>query len=206
MAGIAGIKYMLNKYNFLVNKFVSKSGHQPEISGVLVTKYGTVATDRYTLLEVSAPDSALSDYPIIPNNETAETETHIMPIDAANQLQANLKKIKGNLPILENAASLKLTESSQAGFITTNLETAAPVIYRKIDGEYPNYKQIMPTGEPVHTFNVSPDFLKRIAEVYCAIGNASVEVKLYGDNMPITFEAKTPQGQNVKALLMPIKS
>lgn len=197
---------MLNKYNFLVNKFVSKSEHQPEISGVLVSKSGTAATDHYTLLEVSAPDMELSDFPVIPNNETAETETHIMPIDAANQLQADLKKIKGNLPILQNTASLKLTEPDQAGFITTNLEMAKPVIYQKIDGEYPNYKQIMPTGDPVYTFNVSPEFLKRIAEVYCTIGNASIEVKCYGDIMPITFEAKTPQGQTVKALLMTIKS
>jgi DNA polymerase III sliding clamp (beta) subunit (PCNA family) len=202
---------MLNKYNFLVNKFVSKSGVKPEISGVLVTKTGTAATDRFTLLEVSAPDMELSDYPIIPGQETAETEAHIMPIDAANQIQADLKKIKGNLPILQNTASLKLTEPDQAGFITTNLEMAKPVIYRKIDGEYPNYKQIIPTGDPVYTFNVSPEFLKRIAEVYCAIGNTSVEVKLYPDkdglfNQPITFEAKTPQGQTVKALIMPIKS
>ena len=202
---------MLNKYNFLVNKFVSKSGHQPEISGVLVTKTGTVATDRYTLLEVSAPDMELSDYPIIPGQETAETETHIMPIEAAIQLQADLKKIKGNLPILQNTASLKLTEPDQAGFITTNLEMAKPVIYRKIDGAFPDYKNIIPTGEPAFTFNISPEYLKRVAEVYTAIGNASVEVKLYPDkvglfNQPITFEAKTPQGQTVKALLTTIKS
>ncbi len=192
----------------LAVKFASKSATQAEINGVLVTPEKTVATDRYTLLEVENPkDFTLEDFPKVPNNETAEITTHIMPLESAKLLEANLKKVKNSsLPVLQNAAGLKLEAENQAGFVTTNLESATPIIYQKIDGEFPDYQQIVPKEKSVIEFNVSPEFLKRIAETYQAIGNASVNVKYYGDNQPLVFEAKTCFNQNVKALLMLIKS
>lgn len=199
---------MINKYNLLVNKFVAKNQTSPALANILVTPKVTCATDRYTLLEVeTAPDYKLEDYPIIPNIVNVEIEAHVMPIDAANQLLANLKKAKSpKLPILETASAIKAGDETQAGFVTTNLETASPLIYKKIDDKFPEYQSIMPAVTPVLELNVSPDYLKRIAEVFTTIGNASVNIKFYGEMNPVVFEAKTPQGQRVTALLMPIKS
>lgn len=201
---------LLNIYNFLPRQFASKKGHHTETRGVLIDPAAkvTAATDRYTLLQVTAPLAELSDFPIVPGNPTeAPAAAHIMPAKAAQQIEGNLKKIKSAaLPILTHAAPLKIEQENTAGYVITDLEQAEPVIYRTIDGKFPDYAQIIPGKDKKAIARVvlHADFLKRMAAAFMAAGTVTVE--FYGEYEPVKFTGKiSSTQQDITGLIMPIK-
>lgn len=206
---------LLNKYNFLPRKFAGTKGLHEATKGILIdpARGITAATDRYTLLEVHAPKMALAeDFPIIPGYKISPDEdkaAHIMPADAAKEIEKNLKAIKKqSLPILYNAAPLIIEQDNAAGMATTTLDKAQPVIYQKIDDKFPDYCQIIPADdkEPRAVVHLSPELLERMAAAYKAAGVGSVEVRIYEDTEPVRFSAIGGEDQSIIGLIMPIKA
>jgi DNA polymerase III sliding clamp (beta) subunit (PCNA family) len=66
-----------------------------------------------------------------------------------------------------------------------------------IDGNFPDYKQVIPTGEPVYQITLSPEHLAVIVESYKK--EKSITLNCYGNEKPV----KINEG-GILTLLMPI--
>lgn len=207
---------LLNKYNFLPRLFVSPKDHpHAATKGVYVdtAKFCTVATDRYSLLMVEAPKHVLAaDFPIIEgheiNGDQKQADSHIMPAEAAAQIEKNLKQIKkAALPILNHAAPLKVATENAAGYVTTTLEQSQPVIYRKIDDTFPPYSEVIPKADrdPAAAFTLDPEKLENMAAAFRLAGCNAVKVQFYGNLEPVKFEATGGDSQKITGIIMPIK-
>ena len=208
---------LLNKFNFLPRLFVSpqRTAHAAT-KGMLIdtAAFCTVATDRYSMLVVKAPKYALAaDFPIIKGYEIdgdqKQAATHIMPAQAAAQIGANLQKIKKPvLPILGNAAPLKIEGENAAGYATTTLEQSQPVIYQKIDDKYPNYGEVIPRDDKKAEaiITLDPRRLEVMAKAFKLAGVTAVKIQVFGELEPVKFTATAGESQEITGIIMPIKS
>ena len=197
---------MLNKYNLKISQICASDNGHPEITGVFYDGNRTVATDYYQLIEVMTPQLSLKDYPVIPNLPKAKRPKTpvIIPKKACQDLSKNLP-VNNSLPILENAVFLG-ENNNMITLATTDLETAHPIITRKIEGEYPKHQAIIPKQPPKTIITLNPYFLKQLASIVNDLTDKPITLKVYEKDMPIMIEGKTPVNQSFKALIMPIKA
>lgn len=208
---------LLNKLNFLPRLFVSpKNTSHAATKGMLIdtAAYCTVATDRYSMLIVKAPKYALAaDFPIMEgykiDGDQSQAATHIMPAEAVKQIAANLAKIKKVvLPIMANAAPLKVEQENAAGYVTTTLDNSQPVIYQKISDAYPNYGQVIPGDEktPAAVIYLNPAILETMAKAFKLAGVTAVKIQVYSELEPVKFTATAGDSQEITGVIMPVKS
>jgi hypothetical protein len=198
---------LYTKHNFEVAEFCAKPGVRPELGGILVVPDKTVATDSFTLVEVTVPtDIPFEDFPVVPSCSVSKNgDRFIFPKDAAKLVLRSIPK-KASLPVLERAATLQ-TENGTAGFVTTDLEKHTPVAARVIDGQYPAYEQLFEgKGEPRSTVRLNAEYLEKLAKFFKGFGNGYVTLKTYGEFDAILFESVTAEPQKARALLMPLKN
>lgn len=192
---------MLNQLNLLCQRFAAKSDTRPGLSGIYVTKDKTVATNAVILVEIDKPEQPDDGYPEFPNFNIADSDPHILPLEAAKQIESNLKKIKATLPIFQNALPIK--SGDNVGYLTTDMATINPVIYKPIDEQFPEYQSIIPKDEDaIGEVNLSPEYLEIIAKTFKDAKAQSLTIRLYKQNLPVKFNAEV-NGQNITAVLMP---
>jgi DNA polymerase III sliding clamp (beta) subunit (PCNA family) len=83
---------------------------------------------------------------------------------------------------------------------------------RVIEGKFPDYEQIIPDrdNEQHGTIAINARYLLAVARYISAHCKSSgdephVAIELYGPEKPLIFSAKTPEGQKVRALIMPLR-
>jgi len=199
---------LYTRHNFEVADFCDTRGIRPERAGILVKPDGMAATDNYVLLEVSSPsaDNAEKDLPAIPGHVVkARDDQFIFPKEAATQVLKTIpKKTDRGLGLLQRAAVLE-TDKGFAGFIAADPVHIRPTIAKEIAGEFPEYQQIFPTGEPKSVVSVNAKYLEKLAKFFAGLSKAGkVTIKTYGANDPILFEASN-EVQTARALLMPLR-
>ena len=118
------------------------------------------------------------------------------------------KKLKPHktLPILENAVIKNFKNEKQITFTSTDLELWEETSGQVIEGEYPKYKQIIPTGEPKAKVLVNGTYLKKVLTALARTANniEAIEVEIYGDDKPIVLRSSNGE-QKTLAMVMPIK-
>lgn len=67
---------------------------------------------------------------------------------------------------------------------------------------YPQYKDVIPTGEPLATVKVNAFYLEQIAAAFKELGDCNATISFYGDHKPLVFKS-TEEGEQL-ALLMPV--
>lgn len=190
-----------NQHNLNVSKIASKSESQPELSGVFITRNFTVATDRYRLLEVTAPKDQVKDFPQV----LGRTAMHGMKpvIVNAEALRKVKPPVKFRLPILENIA-ISHRDDQRVDFIKGIGDDAAICSVPVIDGQYPDYQKIFPVGKPQAEVVVNAKLLSELLDIMSKL-NEQIKIKIYGTEKPILIEGETPK-QKARGLIMPIKN
>jgi len=89
----------------------------------------------------------------------------------------------------------KIDNIDQNGVITNGINTVQGEI---IDGNFPDYKTVMPKNEPEYEITFSPEHLAVIIESYKK--EKSITLKFYGNEKPMMI-----QKNGVMTLLMPVK-
>lgn len=195
---------LYNEHNLSVAKIASKSEMRPEIAGVYFSKDKTVATDGVRLLEVRTPsDVKVEDFPMVDGKAAMRgVQPFIVPARSVREIKIPKKT---NLPICQNVA-IKHLDDKRVEFLTTDLETAKITTARRVEGKFPDYEAIFPTGEPAAQVVVNGELLAELVEIMAKVGGAtkSVRVKFYGPEKPIVLEAGE-LNQKARGLLMPIR-
>jgi hypothetical protein len=197
---------LYSKHNFEIAEFCGNGDIRPELGGILVAPDKTVATDSFTLVEVTTPpDIPVEDFPAVPGCSIAPVKDRfIFPKAAAKLVLKSLPK-KAGLPVLQRAATLQ-TEHGTAGFVTTNLETHTPTAAKVIDAQYPAYEPLFDKkDEPKSVVRVNAEYLERLGKFFKGFGSGHVRIKTYGESESIMFESETTEPQQARALLMPLR-
>lgn len=179
---------LYNKINLSVAKIASKQSHRPEISGVFFTKDKTVATDSFRLVEISVPANVKAeDYP---DNFAMRG---VKPFIASGEM---IKAIK-----LDNdgVVAIKHLHDNRIEF----LQGENIINVKRIDGEYPDYLSIIPSGEPVAELKINAKYLSEVLDILGKLGGATSEVtiKVFAKNKPLVIEAGSDK-QRGKGLVM----
>ena len=195
-----------NKHNLKIIECAAKDETRPALSGLFITENYTCATDSYCLMEVSNPKVNKEDLPIIPNSKPAHyCDPAIIPAKAIQKVLQNLPK-NTTLPILQNAWLGSKTDKKTAEILTTDLEIANPVITRKTEAQFPDYKKIIPKDKPEKTINVNPEILIKVLKQFVGFTDSSnVKIQISDKLSPIKISAHNKE-QNMVGLVMPLKT
>jgi len=185
-------------------KFASTDESRPVLTAVKVTDKGYAATDSYKLVMIKHKGADIKEFPVIPNAQEVKELPEPLLIPAA----ALLKKLKfptsKTLPILGEGL-LCNAEKGSVAIATTDLETATTLQFRTIDGTFPEYQKIMPTGEPVVTIMLDAKLVTECMAAFLDGETNQVRLDLYGETEPMIMTGKSENNDHIKALLMPCK-
>jgi DNA polymerase III sliding clamp (beta) subunit (PCNA family) len=195
---------LYNNLNLEVAKIASKSETRPEISGVLFRKDRTVATDSFRLLEIgTSAEIKPEDFPVVDGAKAMRgCKPFIVPARGLKDIKVPKNK---NLPIVNNVA-IKYVDDKRVEFLTTDLETAHITTARKVEGQFPEYEGIFPTGQSMVEVIINGDYLAELLTIIGKLGGAQkqVKIKVYGPEKPVMLEAGD-NNQKGRAMLMPIR-
>lgn len=199
---------MFNQHNLDIAKITPKEQSRPEINSVFFKPDKTVATDSFRLIEMAVPKTTEEDI----NNYPAKSMRGFKPflIDAHTLKSVKIKPNK-NLPVLQYATVKHVDNNKVELNIPAAGDGAAGVTevkaFRRVDGQFPDYEQIMPKGAPVIEVMVNGRYLKELLELLVksnAGKDEKVTVKLYGEKEPIVI-TNNNEDQKGTAVLMPIQ-
>jgi len=203
-----------NKNNLIIQNIINKNEARTELTGILVKKDRTVATDSFCLIEVKnvKPLAENKDIPAlqgVKNLTSMVKQGQIVPTATIKKVLGNLKENK-DLPILENCfLTHTKNDKTQIQFTTTDLKNENNVLSKTIDEKFPDYEKIIP---PERGIKITLDLkiLKKVIDVLnkmdlADINNNSAEIFITNSNKPILIKTKTKQEQEVRAVIMPIR-
>lgn len=205
---------LLNRFNFLIHTFCDNTPSRPEINGLFVSPKETCATDTFKLIKVDTPkDLNPDDYPIIPNRPKplSDFKSFILPKAKAKDILNifNSQKSSNTLPILNNAVIVR-NSKNMVEIGKTDLESFNSVMSRKIEGDFPNYKELFVERGKFIEIQVNPKLLKEIVDFYVSFVDKpvkSIKIKVpVKENEPIIFFGEREDKQTATAMLMLIKN
>ena len=179
---------LYNKINLSVAKIASKSGSRPEISGVFFTAKHTVATDSFRLVEISVPADKKPE-------DVKDAMRGVKPFIASGEMVKDIK-LKDNSEVV----AIKHLHDNRIEFLVgENI-----VNVKRIDGEYPDYESIMPTGEPSASVKINAKYLSEVLDILGKLGGASNEVvmKIYGKELQMVVVEAGSDKQKGKGVIM----
>jgi DNA polymerase III sliding clamp (beta) subunit (PCNA family) len=196
---------MYNSINLEALKIASKNEVKPEIAGVLFTKDATIATDAFRLIKISTPKNGnIEEFPA-KIKPLKEFKPFIIPADSLKAFKIAKTKNTRTIPLLENAVITEITPTT-ATLTSTDLDTINKKEFYTVDGEYPDWEQIMPTTEPIASFSINGEYLAELLTILTKLDpqTKEVKVKFYGKDMPIKLDCGNEQFQTGMAIIMPI--
>lgn len=197
---------LYNNLCLSVSKFAAKSQSRPELCGVFITPKKVAATDSFRLVEVSVPTNVkVENFPRY-NNKSAMKgfKPFIAPAQEFGKIKLPTKKM--GLPEL-NCLAVSHLDDKMVEFFTSNLETGEIKVLRRIEGRYPDYEKVIPTGKPVAEVVINAEYVKEMADLMSKFGKLKdMVIKFYGQDKPVMFESKNPDtGQVARGLIMCLK-
>lgn len=204
---------MLNKQNLSIHQFTSKSSIRPELEGIYISPKETVATDSIVLARIQIPKVNISDFPVIKKGKKPleKFKPFILPKKEAEKI---LKLIPADpvLPILENVALMKRGKDV-VEFAITDLQGISCLESNTIEGNFPNYKDLLPKKGRQIKVVLNPQLLKKVVNFVNEFTDGAipiVELEIPVEkNAPIRFNCERGTGddkQKAEIILMPIKS
>lgn len=196
-----------NKYNFLIAKyFAPTKSARPEITGILITPNKTVATDSFRLAVITTPEVSPEDIPALPNKRIVKGfNPFILPKETAIEILKAIPK-GGLLPIVENAF-LTQVNKEMVEFTTTDLDKIRSVATRVIEGDYPNYKEVLSEQCKYDNITLNIAFLIEILQFSKQFsGKSYVTLRIPRDKkQPVRVNLENDLGQKATLLLMPVR-
>lgn len=203
-----------NKNNLIIAGACGES-HRAELSGVLFKKDRTIATDSTVLVQVENPtDMAelVKELPELPDKSKplinfAKTG-YIIPKKSVLKVLSNLKNETGVMTILRNCWFLQPKQIGSSVIATTDLDKTDLVMTRPIEGQYPDVSQLLKPATAKMKVLINLDKLKQVIDILDKMNlgkNPAVEISIEEAEKPVRMTAKTLEGQNIVALVMPLK-
>lgn len=195
---------LYNAKNLSVAKMASKStATRPELTGVYFKRDRTVATDGVCLLEMTTPTGLdIADWPKV-KGITAMRGCSPFIVKASMLAERVKLPKKASLPILECAAISHIADGHFVEFITTDLETTNRNRIAQIDGTFPDYEKIFPTGEPVAEITVNAEAFAGLLTVMSKLKN-KVKISFHSKDKPLVLWCEDNQ-QQARGLMMGMK-
>jgi len=180
--------------------------HRYGLTNICVDREKTVATNGHYLVAVShsnQSDDAWPAEPAVDHMTFTNGERVLITRDAAIAAAKGLPKQKKNyLPILQHAALAK-----DGSLHTTDLENSQ-IFTGKPEGGFPNWQAVVPTEKPVAVIGFDARYVAEIAKFVAKYGNEqlpTIKLTIYGADRAARFDATSEDGQEIMALLMPIR-
>lgn len=196
---------LYNKHNLAVARIAAREANgRKEITGVYFTRDKTAATDRFRLLEITAPAGLKpEDFPQV-QGSSAMRGVKPFIVDAKGLKAVKLPSKQASLPIL-NTFAIKHLDDKRADFIVSDLETAQVHSVRRVEGEFPDYEKLFPAEKPEMELTINGHIFAELLEIISELDNSrQVKIKLYGATRPVVLEV-AGVSQKGRALIMPIK-
>lgn len=201
---------LINKHNLKVAEFASKEESRYMLKAIQISEDGTTATNGHYMVNVSLPKAEAKNFPQIEGFEPlAQAESMLLDRDTALKIEKAMPKNE-NIPVLNHANVGKPGETT-LNLAVTDLDSTQIFKPRKITGQFPNWKAVLPTGEPVVEIAFSADYLMQLARAAAAFtslecnGGAMVRLRLYGSDKAALFETvNTDTEQKWTGVLMPV--
>lgn len=195
---------LVSKNHLLVAPIASKDDTRPVLTGVKVYNEDgnvvSVATDGFMLGEVIEKTLSTEDYPKLLDERTpVEVDEVLIPAKTATRVAGAIVK-NSAMPVLRYA----LLEGDRIS--TTDLEEITSLGFRAIEGNYPDYRQLMPKEDNPDNVvvHLDPKLLVKALKMF----NGDHVVKLIvqkGRLTPVLLTAEIETGKKT-AVIMPLKS
>lgn len=197
---------LLNRAVLSLAKLASKDASRYTLQGFAVEKDRAIVTDGTILVGV------MNEHPVADENFPAVAglehktfadgpmiETVLVHRDAA---LAALKAIpkKNTIPALYNAAM-----GTDGNLYTTDLENVSQFKHKMNGARFPNWRQVMPTGEPIASVSFDVRKMRQLCDYIAENGDArmaTAKLTIYGADKAMRLDSKTSDGTEVFALLM----
>lgn len=207
-----------NKNNLVIAAAAGKEkDNRPELSGVLFKKDRTVATDGFILVEVkNQPEETnrlAEEFPPLPDKTKPLADFkkagYIIPAADVDKAAKDLSKVKNsNLPVLDNCILAASNQNEYVRLASTDLERVNTITAKTIDEQFPDYERIIPGKLDYDKSKVvSIKLLKRVLMILEKMELSRDDVRIYWQdkNDPLVIKKETTGGQEVTALVMPLK-
>jgi hypothetical protein len=201
---------LLNKAVLSLAKLAPKEHSRYTLCGICVERECATVTNGHYLVSVSGPRALDSDYPQttgLTHKVLAEdpmAETVLLSRDGALAALKALPK-RTTLPTLQNAA----VGEDRKLYVNT-LDNVSAFDHR-LEGQFPNWRQLMPNGEPTAEIELDAYYLKALAEYMIehakqsSAKQAPVRLTIYGADRAMRFDAAMEDGGAILAVLMPLR-
>jgi len=210
---------LVSKSHLSVRHGASKDASRYNLNGVRFEADGsTVATNGHLLMRTRIEPQSSEEYPSwdgFSAQSDATLEPFTLPLDTADSLA---KAVKANektrsartMPILSNAAlDVAATNANgKARFGVTDLESGQVIEGRKVEGDFPNYHQVIPAPEKfTRSVHVNAGYLATILKAASEFGHhGAIKLELQDDPMsPIRLSVHNPDIGDFEAILMPMR-
>lgn len=201
---------MLNKHNLAIAALAAKETSGYSMTGLLVEKTKTVATDGHVLVTVSTPEAPEDEIPGIEGiTPTPEPAPFIMPAKAALELSRALPK-RQKIAILENAV-IEVGDGPRFKAGVTDIDTPRVFSFEKATGNFPNYSKVIPDPAAAEIcICLDANKLLRVLQAIAPLaadkeGQSPVAIRFYDPQSPVRIDAKNKDtGQEAMAIVMPM--
>jgi DNA polymerase III sliding clamp (beta) subunit (PCNA family) len=209
---------LLNKASLEIAALASNDPSRLALGGVYVTDGKTVATNGHYIGVVTTPKGSMpptAEFPCVKAG-VVETDEQLKPciiptadaLALAKAIPTEKGKGRTHLPILRNALVDVAYSNVNGQFraVTTDLDREQVACINKIEGEFPDYEQVLPTGTPTVTIGFNVAYLEKVAKTMqrCGVEKA-VKVELFDSDRAAVFSGTNGDGQEVKIVLMPMR-
>lgn len=207
---------LVSKAQLTVRHAASKDTSRYNLNGIRFEADGrTVATDGHRLYTVTAEVPSDDDYPNVADveNTSEPLEPFILPSETADRVRKAIPK-KQRAPILEYARLdvASTNANGSARFVTTDIENAQVVEGRKIEGEFPDWRKVMPEeGKAQVTVTLNWQYLADIGKALNEFAPGSrgkaVKLEITDALSPVKFTATDPDsGAEFTGIIMPMRA
>ena len=210
---------LIHKSAAAVVSHTARERSQYALNAVCISRDGNgnpcaVASDGRRLIKVTWPDqpaeTTASEYPALAvpfDHAHVEGFKVLIPPDALTAAAKATPK-RPVRPILEG---IVLEESSANGTVriaTTDLDTERDIKVRTIEGEYPDFEQVIPPPG-VFRIGVNPDFLIDACKALKTITSAHTQAVTFsfeasGPDRAMTLSASSGDGVEAIVVIMPM--
>lgn len=190
---------MLISKNHLKTRFTaSKDTTRPVLTSIQITKEKdevvAVATDGYVLSEVREQTPDDTEFPKV--GPLVGANEYKLRATTANTISKSIKSNK-HLPVL-NYGHVGLDSIT-----TTDLEHTQEFTDAKIEGNFPDYKQLIPeSSEALATVKVNPAYLAVMAKVFK--DESGVTIEFHGKDKAVVLRSSENE-HDILGVIMPLK-
>jgi len=153
---------------------------------------------------IRVPVEKSEDFPTLSGTFQPATDS-IIPIAPFKKALAGMPN-GGSLPILKHVA-LSGSDDERVRMTTNDLDNENSVVAKRIEGNYPNTEQVIPTATPTFSISISAVELQIIANYFAKHGDAqhAINFQFTADCEAVRFSGKLESGKKATGVVMPMR-